>query len=383
MEDVRKIKAVKAVAKTEFTPEFEWTDKTSGYKKYSFSDIAAMGTGWTAFASEFQKAVSASKGKSGLYYVNVPGTGQLFHRKNEKGYIGSVKTSGGTVGGGQATLTPIGVDPVTIAVAVALMNVEKKLGDIQEVQEEMKDFLEKREKSKQKGDLLFMADILNNLKYNWSNSEYKRSNHIKVLDIKQAAEQNIVFYRSLVEKHLNKSGLIQLGADVKRRIAKQVDLFNDYQLAVYLFAMASFLDVVLVDNYATDYIDAVVEKINEYSFDYRMLYSKAFEQLESEYKKSVSSLTLKGLQKTSEGAAVLADKVPGIKKTSIDDKLNSAGEKIETVESQWTTDVMHSLLPKQGGSVKPFIDNLESLNELYNQPVQVLCDDEYLYLDVG
>lgn len=382
MDDVRKIKAIKAIANTEFTPEIEDTT-TSGYSKYAFSDIATLGTGWAAFASEFQKAVSASKGMSGLYYVDVPETGQLFSRKNGTGYLGSVKSADGTVGGGQASLLPAGVDPVTIAVAVALMNVERKLGDIQEVQEEMKDFLEKRERSKQQGDLLFMSDILNNFKYNWDNEEYKRSNHIKVLDVRQSAEQNIIFYRSLVEKHLGKAGFIQLGPDVNRRIEKQVELLNDYQLSVYLYAMASFLDVVLVDNYANDYLSAVVAKIEDYSYNYRMLYSRVFDQLDAEIDKSVLGLALKGLEKTGKGLGSVAEKMPVVSKTGVEGILSDTGEHIGEFGDHRKEDALKQLVLKKSGNVKPFVDNLNLLNELYNQPVEVLVDKDNLYIAAG
>lgn len=380
MDEIRKIKAIKAVTNTEFLPTVDIEAETAGYSKYFLSDIAALGTGWAAFASEFEKAVSAGKGMSGLYRVEVPGSGQLFQRKNGKGYIGSVQTEAGTVGGGQATLTPIGVDPITIAVAVALMNVEKKLGDIQEIQEEMKDFLEKREKSKQKGDLLFMSDILNQYKYNWDNEQFKQSRHVKVLDIRQSAEQNIVFYRSLIEKHLGKSGIIQLGPDVKRRIEKQVDLLNDYQLAIYLYAMSAFLDVILVDNYNEEYLNSVIGKIDDYSFDYRMLYTKVYERLDTEYKKSLSALALKGVELSSKGAGSLAEKIPVAKKASVDEKLQLVGERIEDAEKQKNSSAMEDLIEKQSGNVKPFVDNLMSLNSLYNEPVNVLVDGKTLYI---
>ena len=75
--------------------------------------------------------------------------------------------------------------------AAALMSIEKRLGDIQETQQEILDFLQASKKAEQRGNLTFLADILNNYKYNWNNAMYKSNMHLKVQDIKQKSEENI------------------------------------------------------------------------------------------------------------------------------------------------------------------------------------------------
>jgi hypothetical protein len=53
------------------------------------------------------------------------------------------------------------------------MSIDRKLDSIQETQQEILEFLEQKEKSRLKGNLNVLADVLNNYKYNWNNEKYK------------------------------------------------------------------------------------------------------------------------------------------------------------------------------------------------------------------
>jgi len=108
------------------------------------------------------------------------------------------------VGGGQARLNPLIFDPKMIFMAAVFANIEKKLDNILEMQQEIVDFMVRKERSELRGDLNYLSDILNNYKYNWNNDKYKNNNHIKVLDIKETAERKIDFYRDQIEQKIQK-----------------------------------------------------------------------------------------------------------------------------------------------------------------------------------
>ena len=44
---------------------------------------------------------------------------------------------------------------------------------------------------------------------------------------------------------------------------------------------------------------------------------------------------------------------------------------------------MSQLIARQSSSVRPFIDNIKLINELYNEPVTLLFDKDYLYLNAS
>ena len=73
-------------------------------------------------------------------------------------------------------------------------------------------------------------------------------------------------------------------------------------------------------------------------------------------------------------------KVPLISKTQIDETLISTGEKFGELDSKRTSETMKQFLEKQSAYVRPFIENINKINSLYNQPLELLFDTENLYL---
>ena len=140
----------------------------SNYTHLPLSRLAAYGTAFQPLATAVQTAVSGAGG-SGIYYVNTAGK-TMFKMKGTNNFIGSLQTQTGTVGAGQAQMTPLACDPTMLFMAAALANIEKKLDDIQDMQREMMDFLIQKEKADLKGNLNFLFDIFNHYKYNWNNA---------------------------------------------------------------------------------------------------------------------------------------------------------------------------------------------------------------------
>ena len=227
----------------------------SNYTPLPLSRLAAYGTAFQPLATAVQTAVSGSGG-SGIYYVNTAGK-TMFQMKETNNFIGSLQTSTGMVGGGQAQMTPLACDPTMIFMAAALANIEKKLDAIQDMQKEMMDFLVQKEKSDLKGNLNFLFDVFNNYKYNWKNEMYKNSNHIKVLDIRQEAEKKIAFYREHIIAKVNKKSFIHSDQTVNKQLQSVQDQFKDYQLALYLLGFSSFLEVMILGNFDADYLTGI------------------------------------------------------------------------------------------------------------------------------
>ncbi len=209
----------------------------SNYTSLPLSRLAAYGTAFQPLTTAIQTAVSGAGG-SGIYYVNTAGK-TMFQMKGTNNFIGSLQTSAGMVGGGQAKLH-LACYLTMIFMAAALANVEKKLDAIQDMQKEMIDFLVQKEKADLKGDLNFLFDVFNNYKYNWNNEMYKNSNHIKLLDIRQESEKKIAFYREQIIAKVNKKSFIHSDQTVNKQLQAVQDQFKDYQLALYLLGFSSF-----------------------------------------------------------------------------------------------------------------------------------------------
>ena len=349
--------------------------------KLPLSKVAALGTAFEPIVSVLQSVVNGS-GKSGLYKVTVPAGGELAKFRNNSGYLGSVLNANNQVAG-QATLTPILCNPTMLFMAVTLANIDKKLDQIQETQQEILNYLVLKDRAELKGDLIFLSDVLSNYKYNWNNDKYVNSNHIKVLDIKQSTERKLIFYRDQISASIDKNSFFHSDQDVKKQLEKIQPEFKDYQLALYLYAFSSFLEVMLLENFEAAFLAGVASKIEEYSYKYRELYTKCYDQIEGYSKSSIQSHLLKGLSIASRAAGKAIEKVPVISKSQIDETLIETGNKISDFSSMRTMKTMQTLVDKQNSYVMPFVENIKTVNRLYNNPLEIVFDRDSLYLEAA
>lgn len=379
MNDEKDNKIIEMMNDTSICPLLEESKVgVSNYTELPMSRLAAVGTAFQPLATALQTAVSGAGG-SGIYYVNTGGK-TMFQMKGSNDYIGPLKNVDGSVGGGQARMTPLACDPTMLFVAAALVNIDKKLDDMKEMQQEMMDFLVQKEKAELKGNLTFLYDVFNNYKYNWDNEMYKNNNHTMVLEIRKEAEAKIVFYREQIITKVNKKKLLHSNQTVNKQLQAVQDQFKDYQLSLYMLAFSSFLDVLLVGNYNRDYLSGISAKLDDYSVKYRELYTQCYEEISRYSATSVQSAVLKGLSKTTNAVGNLIEKVPVVGDTQADETIVAAGDKLNDIANDKIQKQMQQLIERQSNFVRPFIDNIDMMNSLSNDPVQLVIDKDNLYI---
>ena len=379
LETARKNELLKAMSATELAPlEVKNEISVQTYSKIPLSRLTALGTGFEPVVSAIQQVTSHGQATSGFYKVTIPKGTHLAQFKEKSGFLGTAVGEHGIVG--QAQLNPLLCDPTMLLVAAALANIDKKLDAIQEVQQEMLDFLTQKEKSALKADLNFLMDIQNNYKYNWNSEKYKAANHAKVLDIRQEAARQIDFYQEQIKKQLGKKALLHSDHDVQKMLEKVQGEFKEYQLALYIYGFAYFLEVVLQENYGKAYLSAIAKRIDEMAFQYREFYSLAYSQIENLSKSSLQAHLFGGLSAINKGAGTAIAKIPGINKSQIDETLIEAGERIGAYKNRRVQTTMQQLLERQSSCVRPFIDNINAVNRLYNEPVTLIFNHDTLYL---
>ncbi|NMA73157.1 MAG: hypothetical protein GX963_03150 [Bacteroidales bacterium] len=370
---------VQAMMNVEYCPPSELVkmniDMTET-QKFPIEKAAALGVAFQPLTQLVSYAVGGA-GQSGLYFVNTAGKTMF---KSGGKFIGNLKAADGGVGGGLARMTKVPLDPTMLCMAVAILAVEKKLDAIHEAQKEILAFLELKEEAKLKGNLNALADVMNNYKFNWDNDKYKDHKHILVQDIKRDAEQCIILYRDQLTKALSKKTLFYSGQEVKAKLNKTMARLNDYQLALYTFSFSSFLEVMLLENFDTKYLNSIASKIQEYSGDYTTLYEKCAEKIEKDSKASLEGYALKGLSKLSSGAGKIVEKIPVISKSQLDENLLKAGGILRDVDTNRTQNVMQILADSQTYYISLFVENIHTIDNLYNQSMQLMFDSENIYI---
>lgn len=201
-----------------------------------------------------------------------------------------------------------------------------------------------------------------------------------MLDIKQETEQSIELYRSRIDGVFNNSGLFHTSWDVNAKKDKLFAYLGDYQMAVYLYAFSSYVEVLLLGNFEEGYIKRVMEKVEQYALDYRELFTEVSAKLEKFSKDSVKSNAMRGFGNVSKFLGQAASNVPLFKDNKIDKGLVNNGELLEKAEVEFNQSVSKELSVRRSVDVSAFLENLRMINNLYNHPVQMLFDTENVYL---
>lgn len=348
------------------------------YEKYPIENLSALGVAIQPLVAAMQ-SLKGVKGTSGIYRVNTKGL-EMF--ESQGGFIGSLQTAEGTVGGGQAIMKPLACDPTMMFMSMALMTIENKLDDIKNLQQEMLDFVKAKEKANIRGNMNTLIDVLNNYKFNCNNEKYKTNKHILVQDIRRTAGQNILLYRDLIQSMLVKKELIHSDQEINSKIKKVDEYLKEYQLSLYLYSFSSFLEVMLLENFDKNYITSIKNKIDEYVLKYRELYTQCYNEIESYTKKSVQSILTQGIAGVTKGAGEVVSKIPLINKGNVDEFLLESGKKIEKFNNKRNDKSVQRLAINSIKGVNPFVESLNQISRIYNDPI-VLIDDKNLYLIEG
>lgn len=371
-----------AVSNMEFHPVLVEEEMAIGqYTKIPLSRLPALGTAFEPIATAVQSALGGTTTQ--LCKVTIPSGTHLAALKSGAGNIGAVLDNATNQIAGQSVLNPLVCNPTMIFMAATLANIDKKLDAIQELQQEMMDFLVQKEKAELRGNLNFLGDILNSFKYNWNNDMYKQSNHVKVLDIRQESEQKILFYREQIITKIRKKSLLHADKDVRRQMNQLLDLFKDYRLALYTNSFAYFLEVMLLGNFDSEYLKSIAGKIREYAFRYKNLYTDVYDQMERYAKTSVQSTILKGLGIASKATGQAIAKTAVISKGKVDEALIDAGGRLGEIDEKRTIDAMKVLMNAKDDCVRPFVENIDAVNRLYNRPMEMIFNQETIYIGVA
>ncbi|HIS40155.1 MAG TPA: hypothetical protein IAC12_04845 [Candidatus Aphodovivens avistercoris] len=355
--------------------------------KVPLDQIASLGTGFASIPERFRTITMQNSGtlmeafdKSGRQ-LNLS---ELQKFNNGSGSLGSLRDATGfhqarlREAPGAPFTAPI--NPATIAMAVALSQINQKLDTIQQTQQEMFDYLKQQDKAKLRADLQTLVDMMDGYRFNWENSTFRQNKHAKALDIRQDAEQSIIHLRAQIKTRLAEKSPIANRFEISRRLNEVLDRLKEYQLSLYLYAFAAFAEVMMLGNFDEDYLKAIANKIEERSLQYRQVYTECYNIIESSSEKALDSTVLGGLSIAGKTLGGFIKNTPLGNLTPIDEALEGAGESIGSFNESQTEKLLEKLRLAKTPEVKAFSDSLASVNVIYNKPTRILADSENVYM---
>lgn len=369
-------------------PIFKDNVDLSSTTKFPISEIISLGVSFAPMVSLMTSTSAASAeiisklGVDTVYQsfdkvgvaMNLP-----YKFKDTNFRMGSyIDTSGKTA---QSRLKPISIqeltkntmtfDPMTSIMAAELMYIAKEVNNIKKQQQNMFEYIQIEKRSEIEGNLLFLSKVLNDYKYNYDNKTYKTSMHIKVLDIKQEAEQTINFCRKTITKFLDKN------RDDYNSLNFEV---QNYKISLFAYAFSSLIETIVLENFDEKYLSKIIDRLENMSYEYKSIYTCCYDYLQCKTEKSISSTILRIAAKTSGklGNAIAKTKIAD--KTLIDETLLGGESKINNFRNAAIDKILNSFVNYKEDNVLMFINMIKQLALICNKNNILLFDKKYLYL---
>lgn len=272
------------------------------------------------------------------------------------------------------------VDPATLSIAIALQQVNQKLDAIQKTVGDMFEYMRERDKSEMRGNLQTLVDVITHYGVNMDNERYISNAHMKVLDILQESRQDMDFLRGRTEKKLREKAPVELRCMVEARLDAVLDTLKDYQLSLYIFAFASFLEPMLSENFKHEKLEGIAASIERESIRYREVYTQVYDAIEESVSGSVDAVLLGGISSAGRFLGDALGATPLGEHTAIDSALQDAGAGVGKFNESCSNHLLEKLHWAKSPDVQPFQESIKRVDYIYNEPTELLMDAGALYL---
>ncbi len=362
------------------------------------TELSSLGVALYSLPEALKATASTTTSVSGgelLYRVtdvrgNVLTPDRLHSFNNGSGYLGSIKVPGTFA---QAKLNPVqsqtvtetvtsasSFNPTMLFVAAALTEINQKLDEISDLQQEMFAYAKQRDHAKLVAAFKDLDELKDNYRFNSTNDSYISTRHRRVLSARSEAEHAIEFQRERLAGMLKPLGAIHMGKDVSKRTASMVEALRDYQLASYLYCYSTLMDVMLVGNYDSPYLESIGTKMEKYSLEYFELYTRCANRIEEDAKGSIGAVVAGGIGAAGGKLGRMIAATPVGDKTQIDEALIGQAHKLGGIAQDGADKRMAALAHAKPGFMRPFIDSIEELDRLHNEPVVLAMGKDSLYV---
>lgn len=253
-----------------------------------------------------------------------------------------------------------------------MAQVNQKLDGIQAAVDEMFGYLRTKDKAADLAALDDLKAVLDEYRYNLDNAQFKRLKLALVQDVNSHAQKRIRELQAHLSEASHKKGLLELRGQAADATAAALDDLKDYQLAVYLYSLSSFLGVMLLENYDEGYLAMKAEDIREKAHEYRKVYTACFDAIESRNRQTLDSYVLGGLSAGLSGLGHLMEMTILVDVAPIDEALADAARGIDGFNEEENSRLTHLLTQAKDPGIRPFAEGIDAVNRVYNSLIRFL-----------
>ena len=347
--------------------------QSSPLAKIPFTEIAALGGSFAGVVETM-----ATPAAEGLYRCVFPKgvTGTLAMAKDGTGALGTIMNDGIV---GQARWIPVdkAIGPACLKaalVAVAVLAVVKQIKDIKDGQKEIIDILERDKKSQLLADYDLLASYMDEYKFYWENEASLVVNLNQVKNIKRNAMKDLRSYIEQLEGFIAAKKNILKMQSASYKIGQILDRFVHYKLALHVFALSEYMEVMLSKNFQAEYLSKIEDEIREQAMKFRNLYTECFDKIELLKKEAVTTQAANKLADVTRTVGGLIGKIPVVKDGPVDEFLIGVGDSITEAEKKKLEKTLAFFIQYKDSGLTPIAEHIAMINELSNKPVVMLYD---------
>ena len=347
--------------------------QSSPLAKIPFTEIAALGGSFAGVVETI-----ATPAAEGLYRCVFPKgvTGTLAMAKDGTGALGTIMNDGIV---GQARWIPVdkAIGPACLKaalVAVAVLAVVKQIKDIKDGQKEIIDILERDKKSQLLADYDLLASYMDEYKFYWENEASLVVNLNQVKNIKRNAMKDLHSYIEQLEGFIAAKKNILKMQSASYKIGQILDRFVHYKLALHVFALSEYMEVMLSKNFQAEYLSKIEDEIREQAMKFRNLYTECFDKIELLKKEAVTTQAANKLADVTRTVGGLIGKIPVVKDGPVDEFLIGVGDSITEAEKKKLEKTLAFFIQYKDSGLTPIAEHIAMINELSNKPVVMLYD---------
>ena len=208
----------------------------------------------------------------------------------------------------------------------------------------------------------------------------RKNYHVKALDIKQAAGQDIVSYQKQIADKINSLPALHLDQMVKGVMEKIADDFHSYAMALYLFSFSSYLEVMLLRNFNKGYLQAVAQRVQEYQQFYQDQFEKCREFISKISGDSLETKVQSALGQTEKFLGNLIASSPLLSKGPVDEWLKDGGDLLLKNKDEKANKLLAAFDERRDPGCELFVDSIRNVETVCNDTTGILFDSENLYL---
>ena len=196
--------------------------------------------------------------------------------------------------------------------------------------------------------------------------------------IKREAHRDILFYQEQIAGKLKDQKAFHVAQKAQELLDAVMAEFYEYQLACYLYAYSSFMEMMLQKNYGA--ASSVAEKMEACAKKYAELYEQCRAQIASYQRSAIETQLLGGLGNAAKSVGQKIASVPILSTGPVDEALISAGESLGKLNRDAVAKKLEAFAPLEDSRMMVFIENTRRMDLLLNRPEAMLTDGENLYI---